>query len=216
MSDLSLRIDAGQNAERLLVLLHGYGATQHDLASIIPAIDPDGRLIVLSPLAPMATPGGGASWYDFDDAWRADPSSFYATLDMLDRLIETVCRQFVMDRSDAVIGGFSQGAGMAAWLAFATRSAVPAGFWCCGTIVDVDDQPLDLTSARDCHVLTLAGRSDPNVPLERSRAQGRRLELAGARLTVSEHPGGHGLGPAMLADMNRWLATFSRPLDVAR
>ena len=211
MIDFSYRIDAGPNAQQLLLLLHGYGATQHNIASIVPEIDPDGRYVTVSPLAPIVAPGGGASWYDFDDTWRADPLSFHATLGALNTFIETMCARFGFNTSDSVVGGFSQGAGMAAWLAFGNRSATPAGFWCCGTVVDVDDRPLDLGSALGRQVLILAGRSDPNVPLERSLDLARRFDLAGAHTTVSEHDGGHGLGRDMLIDMNRWLAGMTPP-----
>lgn len=74
--------------------------------------------------------------------------------------------------------------------------------------MSVDDTPLDLSTAKGTRALVLAGRQDPNVPIERSRAQARDLERAGADTTMGEHDGGHGLSNAMLDDMRRWLATF--------
>lgn len=187
------------------MLLHGYGATPGDLAAIAPHVDPAGRFVTIAPQAPLPA-GSGASWYEFDDAWQADPASFADCLTRLDVEVEHSCARVGARRDEAIIGGFSQGAGMAAWLAFATPSSRPAGFWCCGTIVDVDGQPLDLTGAAGTPVLVLAGRDDPNVPLERNRRQVERLRAAGADVTYSEHDGGHGLSPAMLDDMRAWLA----------
>ncbi len=209
MSDFSFRLDGRGHPERLLVLLHGYGATQHDLAPIAPHVDPDGRFFTLSPRGQIDVAGGGASWYDFDDAWRPDGASFASALDGLDGLIGSACARLGIARSEVVVGGFSQGAGLAAWLAYATpESSRPAGFWCCGTIVDVDGQTLDLAAAKGTRALVLAGRNDPNVPLERSRNQARNLERAGAEVVMSEHDGGHGLSAAMLGDMADWLAEF--------
>jgi len=128
--------------------------------------------------------------------------------------VETMCARYDIDISDRVVGGFSQGAGIAAWLAFGGRSTAPSGFWCCDTVVDVDGESLDVTDARGRDVLILAGRDDPNVPLERNRAQARRFCEAGAHTTVSEHEGDHGLSPAMLNDMNQWLAAIPRPDSV--
>ncbi len=208
-ADLAFRLDGRGSCERLLVLLHGYGATQHDIAAIGSQVDPDGRYFVLCPRGPIEVPGGGASWYDFDGAWRADPKGFGETLDALDGLVNAACARLGLERDSVVVGGFSQGAGIAAWLAYSTPEASrPAGFWCCGTIVDVDDTPLDLSAARDNRALVLAGRDDPNVPLERNRTQAQRLQAAGADVTLSEHDGGHGLSPAMLDDMARWLTDF--------
>ena len=211
MIEFSYRLDAGPDASRLLVLLHGYGSNHHNIASIIPMVDPDGRFVTVSPLAPITVAGGGASWYEFDQSWRADRDSFNETLDALSTFVDTMCARFGFDPADSILGGFSQGAGMAAWLAFDGRSTAAAGFWCCGTVVDVDGQSLDLADARGSEVLILAGLSDPNVPLERNRAQARRFELAGAHTTVSEHEGGHGLGHGMLKDMNRWLSEIPPP-----
>ncbi len=191
---------------RLHVLLHGYGATPADLAAIAPAVDPDHRFVTVAPRAPLPA-GSGASWYDFDADWRAEPGSFRAGLSGVEAELDRACVRGGASRSDVVIGGFSQGAGMAAWLAFAS-SVPPAGLWCCGTIVEVDGRPLDLTRAAGTRVLLLAGRSDPNVPLERSRAQVERLRAAGAEVRYGEHEGGHGLSAPMLRDLREWLAGF--------
>jgi len=211
MIDFSYRLEAGPNAKQLLVLLHGYGSTHHNIASIVPEVDPEGDFVTVSPLAPISVPGGGASWYDFDDTWTADPGSFHRTLEALASFVDTVCWRFGLEASDSVVGGFSQGAGMAAWLAFDSPLKTPAGLWCFGTVVDVDDRSLDLERARDRQVLMLAGRDDPNVPLERSRAQARRFDMAGAHTTFSEHDGGHGFSRPMLDDMRTWLALIDRP-----
>lgn len=48
IDELVHRLDIGSEAERLLVLLHGYGATEHDIASIVPTVDPAGRFVVVS------------------------------------------------------------------------------------------------------------------------------------------------------------------------
>ena len=208
-TDLAFRLDGRGHAERLLVLLHGYGATQHDIAPVAASADPHGRFYSLSPRGPIEVAGGGASWYDFDDAWQADPDSFTSAIDSLDSLIGSTCSLLGIERSNVVLGGFSQGAGLGAWLAYATpETSRPAGFWCCGTIVDIAGQKLDLTAAKGTRALVLAGRDDPNVPLERSRNQARNLQQGGADVTMSEHGGGHGLSAAMLHDMAGWLAAF--------
>ncbi len=155
MENLAFRPDGRRSCERLLVLLHGYGATQHDIATIGSQVDPDGRFFILCPRGPIEVPGGGASWYDFDDTWRADPKSFAETLDGL----------------------------------------------------------INAVSATGA--LVLAGRDDPNVPLERNRRQAQRLQAAGAEVTMSDHDGSHGLSPAMLTDVARWLFMAGRDMPTA-
>ena len=202
------RIEGVGRPCRLLVVLHGYGATQHDLAALQPHVDPDGNYLLVSPRGPIETANGGASWYDFDQSWQVYPDSFNHTLHSLDIFVNTLCEDTGLERGQAVFGGFSQGAGLAAWLSFSTKSPVPAGFWCNGTIIDVDGVSLDLTKARNSKALILASRQDQHVPLERSRSQTRRFREAGSDVTVSEHDGNHGFSQAMLGDMRQWLASF--------
>ena len=50
-------------AERVLVLLHGYGADERDLGALVPYLDPEGRFHVVLPRGPVAAPPGFA-WYE--------------------------------------------------------------------------------------------------------------------------------------------------------
>lgn len=191
--------------QRPHIVLHGYGATPADIAAIGPLVDPGHELVTIAPQGTI-TAGAGYSWYDFDSAtWTPDPDSFFTAVKRLDRFVDAVCARASVGRDEIVIGGFSQGAGVAAWLAFGTTSPRPAGLWCCGTIVDVAGDTLDLTAARGTNVLMLAGRHDPNIPLERNHRQADQLRAAGAHVTISEHDGGHALSQPMLADMRHWL-----------
>ena len=48
----------------LLILHHGRGADEQDLLGLADALDPDGRLHVVTPRAPLRLPGGpGYHWY---------------------------------------------------------------------------------------------------------------------------------------------------------
>ena len=47
---------------RLLVLIHGYGADEFDLAGLVPHIDPDGRFFTVCPRGPRSVMGFGAGW----------------------------------------------------------------------------------------------------------------------------------------------------------
>lgn len=203
---LTYQLNAGPKGNRLLVLLHGFGGDQYSISSLGPSIDPEGHYIILSPLGPIERLEGGASWYDFDEeTWMADISSFNKTLAMLDQLVDTVCQQYDLKREDCIFGGFSQGAGMAAWAAFADQTKQAAGLWCCGTVVEIDGQPLDLTSAQGSSALFLAGLSDEHIPIERTRATAARFKAAGVNVTLSEHEGGHGISPPMARDFKKWL-----------
>lgn len=90
----------------LLVLLHGYGADEHDLFGLVPYL-PEGAVVaaVAAPLTPP-WPAPGRSWYAIDDLSRRDPAAIttaaQALLDWLDA--ETA------DAASTALLGFSQGA----------------------------------------------------------------------------------------------------------
>ena len=46
----------GSNAQRLLLLVHGYGADERDLGGLLPYLDPDGLFAVVLPRGPHAAP----------------------------------------------------------------------------------------------------------------------------------------------------------------
>jgi len=64
------RPPAGEPAG-LLVLHHGRGTTERDLLPLADAVDPERRLLVVSPRAPLTFPGApGHHWYQVGDGER--------------------------------------------------------------------------------------------------------------------------------------------------
>src|SRR3954463_6707693 len=96
-----------------LVLSHGRGADEHDLYSLLDALDPERRLLGVTTGAPLTDiPPGGRHWYLVPRVGYPDPTTFassYAALsEFLDGLLAE--REIAWDRT--VIGGFSMGAVM--------------------------------------------------------------------------------------------------------
>ena len=53
----------GSDAERVLLLMHGYGADERDLGGLLPYLDPEGKFVTVLPRGPLAAPPG-FSWFD--------------------------------------------------------------------------------------------------------------------------------------------------------
>ena len=66
--------------EGALVLLHGRGADEHDLFPLLDALDPERRLLGITPRGPLALPPGGAHWYRLGGIPTPDPDTFFPTL----------------------------------------------------------------------------------------------------------------------------------------
>lgn len=90
----------------LLVLLHGYGADEHDLFGLIPYL-PDG-IDVASVAAPLAPPWPmpGRSWYAIDGLDGRDPEAVTAAARAVLRWLDDAAP----DAPSVALLGFSQGA----------------------------------------------------------------------------------------------------------
>ncbi|HEX8688714.1 MAG TPA: hypothetical protein VF729_00560, partial [Solirubrobacterales bacterium] len=63
----------------LLVLHHGRGTEERDLLGLAELLDPEGRLLVVTPRAPLRLPGSpGYHWYLKRRVGYPDPGSFRA------------------------------------------------------------------------------------------------------------------------------------------
>ncbi len=103
-------VPAPERAGRpVLVLLHGYGADQHDLFGLVPSLPDD--FVVAAVRAPLSPPfpTPGASWYPIEELGGRDPALITAAGEsFLDWLEATI------DHHTAVgLLGFSQGAAVA-------------------------------------------------------------------------------------------------------
>ena len=105
----------GSSAQRLLLLVHGYGADEQDLGGLLPYLDPDGVFAAVMPRAPISAPGTpGYMWYDMGGGRGDDlTEQFVTALEELDALVDEQCELLGFPRSEAIFAGFSQGGGLA-------------------------------------------------------------------------------------------------------
>jgi predicted esterase len=192
-------------AERTLVLLHGWSAEQHHLAAYVPLVDPDGRYSAICPRAPHDLPDGdGASWYDREGPSPV-PASFLSAVDQVTALIERECGPGGTE--NCVIGGFSQGGFLA--LAVAGRLGAPrfAGVWAmCCALPEVEGLTLDLAAAAGTPALIQVGEQDQIISPSRGRAAASALREAGWSVTELGYEMGHSQTIEMMVDARTWLA----------
>ena len=198
--------------ERLLVLVHGYGADEHDLAPLVPHIDPDGRFFTICPRGPRSVMGIGAGWYDRNDDGTIDPAMFLASVDALDATIDKACADRGFDRAEAVIIGFSQGGAMTLASALRTPAATrPAAIACLsGMLTELDglDYIFEHSSGDEQlpEILIHHGTHDPLVVIDRGRSTRDTLTKHQVAHTYREYPMQHEISTASIYDLREWLA----------
>src|SRR4051812_16514849 len=99
--------------EGLLVLHHGRGADESDLLGLADLLDPERRLRVVTPRAPLRLPGSpGYHWYLVPRVGYPDPDSYRAARAALAELHDRLWEETGVGPDRTVLGGFSMGAVM--------------------------------------------------------------------------------------------------------
>ena len=188
-----------------LVLLHGRGVDESDLYPLLDALDPDARLLGVTPRAPLTLPPGGYHWYIVERVGFPHRDTFMESYGLLTEWLGARAEEDGVPWQRTVIGGFSQGAVMAYALAFAKGRPAPAGLLAMsGFIPEVEGFEPDLERP-GLPIAVTHGTLDPIIGIEFGRSARQRLEAAGNRILYRESPVGHGIDPAVLPDLREWL-----------
>ncbi|MEA2423031.1 MAG: phospholipase/carboxylesterase [Thermoleophilaceae bacterium] len=193
---------ADGDPEGALVLLHGRGTSEDDIAPLFDEIDPDSRLVGVAPRGPLSLPPGGAHWYVVQRVGFPEPGTFFPTLERLTAWFDALPETIGVPVERTVLGGFSQGAVMAYALALGDGRPRPAGLIALsGFIPTVDGFALDLDDLDGYPVAIGHGTFDPVIEAEFGRAARKRLEDAGAAVTWRESPIPHTVDPGFVAEL---------------
>jgi phospholipase/carboxylesterase len=187
--------------EGLLVLFHGRGADERDLFPLLELLDPERRLLGVTPRGPLSLPPGGAHWYALYRLGEPDPPTFLETYASVVEWLDGL--GFPSQRT--ILGGFSQGAVMAYALSLGSGRPRPAALIALsGFIPSVPGFELDLTPPLP-PVAIGHGMYDDVIGVEWGRAARELLANAGADVLYRESPMGHSIDPAFLEEIAAWL-----------
>jgi phospholipase/carboxylesterase len=192
--------------EGTLVLLHGRGADEHDLHPLLDALDPERRLLGITPKGPLALPPGGRHWYRLAGIPTPDPDTFWPSFEALSELLDTLPQPLVL-------GGFSQGTVMS-WALGLGRGAAkrPAAILAfSGFLPRVEGFELDLSGLDGYPVAIAHGSLDPVIPVEFGREARDALAAAGADVTYDETPMAHTIDPGLIAARRAIVAAATAP-----
>ena len=188
------KTEAGKNSNRLIVLLHGWGANAQDVAGLIEAISmisiPFKGLLPDAPFPHPMVPGG-RQWYGFPPNYDFRMQhDFEAQADLqesrklLGEWMRSLPEKTGIPLEKTIMGGFSQGGAMtldvgptlplAALLILSSYSHAPV--------------PQCVTPRP---VLVLHGNQDPVVPVAKSIDTKNQLENQGQNVTYQTFDMGH-------------------------
>lgn len=200
---------------RLLVALcHGFGAPGSDLAALgYELARMDERIarqaVFVFPEAPLSLreqglPDGRAWWPldmvklqlaieqgDFRDLRRENPPLLPAAREQLGGCLEEAQREYGLPVSSLVLGGFSQGAMLAADLALRMPRNPAALLIYSGTLLNEDDWKQLALQRAGLRALQSHGRDDPILPFRAAEWLHELLAGAGLQTQFLSFRGGH-------------------------
>jgi phospholipase/carboxylesterase len=201
--EYEVREAAGEPAGAL-VLFHGRGADEHDLYPLLDVLDPERRMLGVTPRGPFSFPPGGAHWYKLQEVGFPDRETFFATYDEVGTWLDEFLAEHAITPDRTVLGGFSQGAVMAYSFGLGKGRPRPAALVAfSGFIPTVDGFELDLSEVSP--VAIGHGNFDPLIPVEFGRQARQLLEEAGASVLYREYPLPHAIDPGFLVEVRDWL-----------
>ena len=185
-------VSAGRSAagdpDGLLVLLHGRGADQHDLLPLADLLDPERRLLVVTPRGPLSLPPGGAHWYIVRQLGYPDPATFQPTFAAASAWLDGLVEESGLPWDRVALGGFSQGAVMSYALGLGSGRARPAALIALsGFMPTVPGFELDLAPPLP-PIAIGHGTYDPVIGVEWGRRARETLEQSGGDVLYRESP----------------------------
>jgi len=204
---VSRRREAEDDPAGLLVLFHGRGTSENDLLPLLEALDPERRLLGVTPRGPLSLPPGGAHWYAVREIGYPDRETFLPTYVLASDWLDDLWEETRIEPERTILGGFSQGAMMTYALGLGGGRPRPAGLICLsGFIPTVEGFSLDLSPPLP-RIAIGHGTLDTVISVDWSRKARALLEEAGADILYREYPLPHAVDPRFVAELQRWTET---------
>jgi phospholipase/carboxylesterase len=189
-----------------LILNHGRATDERDLYPVLDELDPERRLVGLTPGAPLTgIPPGGRHWYVVPRVGYPDPETFASTYETLTSFLDGFLAEREIPWERTVLGGFSMGAVMSYAVGLGAGRPSPAALLAfSGFIPTVQGWRPELDGRKGLPVLIHHGRADPIMEVEFGRRARELLEAGGLRVDYIETDAGHSL-PAEVVERARAL-----------
>ncbi|HUR25797.1 MAG TPA: alpha/beta fold hydrolase [Candidatus Thermoplasmatota archaeon] len=199
----------GPGKPPVLILLHGVGSNERDMASLAPAMDP--RFLVVSVRSPIELGPDAFAWFHVTFNARGpaiDAKEAAAGWKALNQFIREVVAKYAGDATRVYVAGFSQG-GIMSLAALLTAPELVAGAVCMsGRLLP---ELLPNAASRDLlarkAVLVVHGTADTRLGIDYARNARATLQELAIDLTYHELPMGHEITPDSLAITAKWLSS---------
>lgn len=197
---------AAGDPEGALILHHGRGADEQDLVPFLDLLDPDRRLVGITPGGPLHLPPGGRHWYVVPRVGHPDHDTFHRSYAALCAFHDAVAELYGLPWERIVLGGFSQGGVMSYATGLGPVRPRPAGIVALSSFVPaVDGWSPDLAARPGLPVWIAHGRRDPVIDVDFGRAARDLLTEGGLDVTYDESDAAHHVDPRSISELPGWI-----------
>jgi phospholipase/carboxylesterase len=204
---------AAGDPEGVLVLHHGRGTDETDLLDLADALDPEQRLHVAAPRAPLQLPGSpGYHWYLVRHVGNPDQPTFDASRDLLGELHDEIWSAVGLGPEQTILGGFSQGTVMSYAMGLDPARPAPAGIMAIsGFIPTVSGWTPDFARHDATRVFIAHGVNDPVISAAFAVEANRTLEREQFDVTYHQSGAAHFIDGGTLDAAIAWIAAVLPP-----
>ena len=196
----------GQGAP-LVLLLHGYGANEHDLFDLHRFFR---KVHTLSLRAPLVLATASFAWFDLaftTQGIAVDPDQARKSVVLLNEYIQAAIHAFAPVSGKVILVGFSQGASMAALTTLHYPEQIQATAVISGIVAaEMLENDPDLEKLQGHPFFVGHGQYDQVVPVEHGRATKAFLQALPVTLEYHEYKMAHEINQNCLIDLTEWLA----------
>ena len=197
---------------RMLVLLHGVGGHEGQLAALGARVAAD-TLVVL-PRAPRSVGGDMFGWFRVaftDEGPQIVPEEAEESRQKLIEFIGQLQRHHHVDAAHTVVAGFSQGGILSASAALTAPDTLGGFAVLCGRILpEIEPSPGPRNALSALNALIVHGRQDEKLPVAWAVRADAWLQRLGVPRALRLHDAGHELTPAMVDDFVEWFQAAQR------
>jgi phospholipase/carboxylesterase len=195
--------DVGPDVGPVLLMLHGTGSNEHDIASLGAAIDPSAA--ILAPRGRVSE-NGAARWFRRFGEGQFDVDDVIFRAGELAEFVAWAREEYALGMRQLVAVGFSNGANIALALALTHPEAVSRAIAFSG-MYPLGDRETD-SDVTGSSVLLLNGRADPMAPSTSVDRLDAQLRLKGATVERVTRDGSHGITEGEIAAAREWIGAL--------
>ena len=188
-------------ANRALIVLHGWGANQHDLIPLAQSLKQPSTHCFFpnAPFDVSGTGGTGKGWFSFPLNEDSEQERIKSRETLISLVNDVQEKGFTS--KEIVLVGFSQGAGMCLDVMLHMKTPIGAVVALSGFLMDGENMKCREDLPTETPIFAAHGLYDPILPLKQSKETLHTLKESGFSLTWREYPIAHEISNDEIGDI---------------